>query len=88
MDFIALANINGYIRVGDPKNNRLKAVNRPGNGGLQDDEAVNPYVRGVFSVDVKPRSERGLSTSEKSMIFSEILRAAYENKANSHKIPR
>ena len=84
MDIIALTNTSGYIRAGDPRNVRQQKYDRPLHSGIQEDSAVSPYILGLSTPNMKTNSGSGLSGDEKSMIFSEILRAAYDRKLGSN----
>ena len=83
MDFIALNNLSGYIRAGDPKNNWQRKYNSPVSTGMQDDPIVSPGVLGVSSVAMKTQTSAALPANEKSILFSDILRAACDRKLNS-----
>jgi len=83
MDFISLANLSGYVRAGDPKNNWQKKFNSPVSIGAQHDSAESLGSLGVPSVNMKTQSSNVLPASEKSALFSDILRSTYERKLNS-----
>ena len=83
MDFIALANLSGYIKAGDPKNNWQRKFNSPVNIGMQDNPAENIGVLGASPVNMKSQVGGAMPAVEKSVLFSDILRAACECKLNS-----
>ena len=83
MDFIALANLSGYIRAGDPKNNWQKKFNSPVNIEIQDNPEESLGGLGVSSVNMKSQVGAAMPAVEKSVLFSDILRAACERKLNS-----
>ena len=83
MDFISLANMSSYIKVGDPKNTWQRKFNRPVNTGIQDDPAEASVGFGVSSINMKRQAGEALSAYQESVAFSDILRAACERKMDS-----
>jgi len=83
MDFIALNNLSGYVRVGDPKNNLQRKYSSSAILGMEDNPLINSDVLGVSSVNMKTQTSAALPAKEKSILFSDILRAACDRKLNS-----
>ncbi|MCL1982951.1 MAG: hypothetical protein FWG53_07705 [Clostridiales bacterium] len=80
MDFIALTNMAGYAKIGNPQNMRHKKNNRPASGGRQDDYVGIYDDFGISSINMRTQAGGAVSADEKSSAFSDILRAAYSQK--------
>ena len=83
MDFISLANLS-YIKVGDPKNTWQRKFNRTDNNGMGDGSFGLSDDFGVSSVNMKPNAGEIFTADKKSVIFSDIMRAAYARKMSSN----
>ena len=83
MDFIALTNM-GHIKVGDPKNTWQKKFNRPVGSGMQDEPIGTVDDFGISSINMKMQTGESLSADKKSIVFSDLVRAAYARKINSN----
>ena len=70
MDFIALTNMTGLAKAGNPQNQRYRKINRP-------------LDRQAEIMDMYDGIELSASINMKSPVFADVMRQAYERRASA-----